>query len=66
MKHVEFLHRNENQGVHVEFSVRRLSPPNTYSYIQEENSRIQQENTYLISFPATTKKLTQPHNCIVH
>ncbi len=24
-------------GVHVEFSVRLLSPPNTYSYVQEEN-----------------------------
>jgi hypothetical protein len=37
-KHVEFLHRNQNQGVHVEFSVRRPSPPNTYSYVREENS----------------------------
>jgi hypothetical protein len=46
MKHVEFLRRNENQGVHVEFSVRQPSPPNTYSYVQEENSWIQQENTY--------------------
>ncbi len=36
-KHVEFSRRNENQGVHVEFSVRRPSPPNTYSYVQEEN-----------------------------
>ncbi len=36
-KHVEFSPRNENQGVHVEFSVRRPSPPNTYSYVQEEN-----------------------------
>ncbi len=46
MKHIEFSRRNENQGVHVEFSVRRPSPPNTYSYVQEENSQIQQENTY--------------------
>ncbi len=46
MKHVEFSRRNENQGVHVEFSVRRPSRPNTYSYVQEENSLIQQENTY--------------------
>ncbi len=45
MKHIEFPHRNENQGVHVEFSVRRQSPPNNYSYVQEENSPIQQENT---------------------
>jgi hypothetical protein len=46
MKHVELSRRNENQGVHVEFSFRCPSPPNTYSYVQEENSRIQQENTY--------------------
>ncbi len=37
MKHVEFSRRNENQGVHVEISVRRPSPPNTYSYVREEN-----------------------------
>ncbi len=36
-KHVEFSHRNENQGIHVEISVRRPSPPNSYSYVQEEN-----------------------------
>ena len=36
MKHIEFSRRNENQGVHVEFSVRRPSPPNTYSYVQEK------------------------------
>ncbi len=36
-KHVEFSCRNENQGVHVEISVRPPSPLNTYSYIQEEN-----------------------------
>jgi hypothetical protein len=66
MKHIEFSRRNENQGVHVEFSVRCPSSPNNYSYVQEENSRIQQENTYQISFPATTKKMAQPHNCIVH
>ncbi len=35
------------------------------SYVQEEN-RIQQENLYKISFPATTTKMTQPHNFIVH
>jgi hypothetical protein len=46
MKHVEFSRRNENQGVHVEFSVRCLFPLNTYSYVQEENSRIQQEYLY--------------------
>ncbi len=46
MKHVEFSRRNENQGAHVEFSVCRPSLPNTYSYVQEENSRIQQENIY--------------------
>jgi hypothetical protein len=46
MKHVEFSRRDENQGVHVEFSVRRPSPLNTYSYVREENSRIQQENLY--------------------
>ncbi len=34
---VEFSRRNQNQGVHVEFSVRRPSPPNTYSYVREEN-----------------------------
>ncbi len=28
--------------------------------------RIQQENSYKINFPATTKKMTQPHNSIVH
>ena len=27
---------------------------------------IQQENLYKINFPATTTKMTQPHNCIVH
>ncbi len=27
---------------------------------------VQQENLYKINFPATTKKLTQLHNCIVH
>ncbi len=26
---------------------------------------IQQENSYKINFSATTKKMTQPHNCIV-
>ncbi len=36
-KHVEFLCRNSNQGVHVEFSVHSPSPPNTYSYVREEN-----------------------------
>jgi hypothetical protein len=46
MKHVEFSRTNENQGVHVESSVRRPSPLNTYSYVQEENSWIQQENLY--------------------
>ncbi len=46
MEHIEFSRRNENQGVHVEFSVRRPFPPNTYSYVQEQNSRIQQENNY--------------------
>ncbi len=46
MKHVVFSRGNENQGVQVEFSVRRPSPLNTYSYVQEENSQIQQENTY--------------------
>jgi hypothetical protein len=46
MKHVEFSRRNENQGVHAEFSVRHPSSLNTYSYVQEENSRIQQENLY--------------------
>ncbi len=65
MKTDEFSLRNENQGVHVEFSVRCPFPPNSYSYVQEENLRIQQENSYKISFPAN-KKLTQPHNCIVH
>ncbi len=35
------------------------------SYEQEE-IQIQQENSYKINFPATTKKITQPHNCIVH
>ncbi len=28
--------------------------------------RIQQENLYKINLPATTKEMTQPHNCIVH
>ncbi len=55
MKHVEFSHRNENQGVHVEFSVRRPFPLNPYSFVREENSRIQQENSYYIRF-STTKK----------
>jgi hypothetical protein len=45
MKHIEFSHRNENQGVHVEFSVLRPFPLNTYSYVREENSRIQQEHS---------------------
>ncbi len=36
-KHVKFLRRNENQGVHMEFSVRRPSPLNTYFDVQEEN-----------------------------
>ena len=27
---------------------------------------IEQENLYKINFPATIKKMTQPHNCIVH
>jgi hypothetical protein len=31
-----FSHWNEYQGVHVEFSVRRPSPPNTYSYVRKE------------------------------
>ncbi len=74
-KLVEFSSRTENQGVHVEFSVHLQSPPNTYSYIREENSdssrihekKIQiQDNSYKIIFPATRKKLTQLHNCIVH
>jgi hypothetical protein len=66
MKQIEFSCRNENQGVHVEFSVRRPSPLNTYSYVREENSWIQQENLYLISFSGHNKRLTQLHNCIVH
>jgi hypothetical protein len=37
-KHVEFSCRNSNQGVHVEFSVRRPSPPKAYSHVREENS----------------------------
>jgi hypothetical protein len=37
LKHVEFSRRNENQGVHKEFSVRPPSPPNTYSYVGKEN-----------------------------
>ncbi len=36
-KHVDFECRNKNQGVQVEFSVRHPSPPNTYSYVWEEN-----------------------------
>jgi hypothetical protein len=36
-KHVEFSCRNWNQGVHVEYSVHRPSPPITYSYVREEN-----------------------------
>ncbi len=49
-------------------------------YVQEEQSRmyekniffvqeeiwIEQENLYKINFPATTKKMTQLHNGIVH
>ena len=56
MEHVEFSRGNENQGVHMEVSVHRPSPLNTYSYVQEENSQIQQENLYKISFSTTTKK----------
>jgi hypothetical protein len=43
-----FSRGNENQGVHVEFSVRRPSPPNTYSYVPKE-TWIQQENLYEIT-----------------
>ncbi len=32
-----FFTQELNQGVHVEFSVRRPSPPNNYSYVLEEN-----------------------------
>ncbi len=46
MKHIELSRRNENQGAHMEFSVHCPSPPNTYSYVREENSQIQQENLY--------------------
>jgi hypothetical protein len=35
--HRFFEHENYNQGVHMEFSVHRPSPPNTYSNVQEEN-----------------------------
>ncbi len=55
MKHVEFSRRNENQGVHVEFSVRPPSPPNTYSYVQEEYSLIQQEILTKLAFPPQQK-----------
>ncbi len=55
-KHIKYLLRNENQGVQVELSVHRPCPLNTYSYVQEENSQIQQENLYKISFSTTTKK----------
>ena len=55
MKHIEFPHRNENQGVHVEFSVRRPSPPNTYSYVQEKNSWIQQKILTKLAFPPQQK-----------
>ncbi len=55
MKHIEFSCRNENQGVHVEFSVRRPSPPNTCSYVQKENSQIQQEIHAKLAFPPQEK-----------
>ncbi len=32
----------------------------------EQECTSQQENLYKINFPATTKKLTQLHNCIVY
>ncbi len=37
-KHVDFERRNSNQGVRVEFRVRRPSPPNTHSFVREESS----------------------------
>ncbi len=36
-KHDEFSRRNSNQGVHVKFSVRPPSPPDTYSYVREKS-----------------------------
>jgi hypothetical protein len=42
---------------------------NTNNYFPPEPKKekicIEQENSYKINFPATTKKMTQPHNCIV-
>ncbi len=39
----------------------------TISHQNQKKKKIQieQENLYKINFPAKTKKMTQPHNCIV-
>jgi hypothetical protein len=62
---VEFSRRNENQGVHVEFSVRRPSPPNTYSYVREENSGSTRkfEENHLTFMCITNKTLAL---CTIH
>ncbi len=59
-KHVDFSCRNYNQGVHVEFSVHRPSPPNNYSYVREENLGSTQKfvEIYLL---ITCIKYYQPH-----
>ncbi len=47
----------------MEFSVHRPSPPNTYSYVREEN-QIHQENLYKITY--CLRIYLQPYSCNTH
>ncbi len=49
-------------GVHVEFSVRPPSPPNTYSYVQEENMGSTRKFVNLL----IVHVYYQPNSCTSH
>ncbi len=56
--------RNYNQGVHVEFSVCCLSPPNIYSYVQEEN--LGSTRKFVEIYLLFTCMYYQPNSCTTH
>ncbi len=60
--HVDFSCRNQNQGVHVEFSVRPPSPLNTNSYGREQylGSTIKFVEIYLL-FTCITNLILAQH-----
>ncbi len=57
-----------NQGVHVEFSVHRPSPPNIYSYVREENSGSTRKfiEIYLLFELHIVYVYYQPNSCTTH